>query len=159
MLSQQEISDHIEIQQLMIRYANAIDKRQWDRLDSVFTPDAFIDYSAMAGGKKGDYPFIKQWLSEALGHFRSYQHLIGNTEVQIDGDRATSLTACHNPMIISLPPMGKSAVFIGVWYEDELLRTPAGWRISKRSEKPCYQHNTPFLMKLGQWFLSRQAKS
>ena len=42
MLSLEEISDRFEIQQLMIDYSNAIDQKQFDDLDRVFTPDAYI---------------------------------------------------------------------------------------------------------------------
>ena len=65
MLSLQEISDRLEIQQLMIDYSSAIDQREFDRLDEVFTPDAYIDYRAM-GGIDGRYPEVKAWLKPAL---------------------------------------------------------------------------------------------
>jgi hypothetical protein len=32
--------------------------------------------------------------------------------------------------------------FQGLWHEDELVRTPAGWKISKRIERN-YFHNMP----------------
>ena len=43
----QEISDRLEIQQVLIDYCHAIDDFDWDALDRVFTPDAIIDYSEM----------------------------------------------------------------------------------------------------------------
>ena len=43
MLSLQEISDRLEIQQLLVDYSTAIDQRRFDDLDKVFTPDAYID--------------------------------------------------------------------------------------------------------------------
>ena len=43
MLSLAEISDRFEIQQLLIDYSTAIDTRQFDDLDRVFTLDAYID--------------------------------------------------------------------------------------------------------------------
>ena len=52
-LSPQELSDRLEIQDLLVDYSHAIDTRDWDALDDVFTPDAFIDYSAF-GGSTGD---------------------------------------------------------------------------------------------------------
>ena len=48
-MSLQEISDRLEIQDLMVRYSYAIDNRDWDALDDVFTPDAHIDYSVFGG--------------------------------------------------------------------------------------------------------------
>jgi SnoaL-like domain len=43
MLSLEEISDRLEIQQLLVDYSSAIDQRRFDDLDRVFTPDAYID--------------------------------------------------------------------------------------------------------------------
>ena len=37
-LSQAEISDRLEIQQLLVDYSTAIDSRRFDDLDAVFTP-------------------------------------------------------------------------------------------------------------------------
>ena len=53
MMSLQEMSDRLEIQDLFARYSFAIDDRNWDALDSVFTPDAAIDYTE-TGGAKGN---------------------------------------------------------------------------------------------------------
>ena len=56
MLSLQEISDRMEIQDLCYRYARIIDARDFDDLRTdVFTENAFIDYSVFAGsvGKMG----------------------------------------------------------------------------------------------------------
>ena len=55
MLSQQEISDRFEIQQLMVDYSTAIDQKRFDDLDRVFTPDAYIDYR-VTGGIDGRFP-------------------------------------------------------------------------------------------------------
>jgi hypothetical protein len=61
MMTLQAVSDRLEIQQLAVDYAHAIDSRDFDLLDDVFLPDAFIDYRAV-GGRHGRYPDIKQWL-------------------------------------------------------------------------------------------------
>jgi len=142
MMSLAEISDRLEIQQLMATYSNAIDRRDYDRLDVVFTPDAYIDYRAM-GGIEGRYPQVKAWLGPALQHFPRYYHLIANTEVMLAGDSATARTVCFNPMEVPLPQGGSQVMFLGLWYLDKLVRTPAGWRISERTEEACYQHNVP----------------
>ena len=48
MLSQQELSDRLEIQDLVYHYADLIDTRGFDQLrEEVFSADAHIDYSAM----------------------------------------------------------------------------------------------------------------
>src|SRR5690606_14959749 len=71
MLSLQEISDRLELQDLIYRYSELIDKKEFDKLaDDVFTPDAFIDYSAF-GGSKGHPPTTIAFLKKAMKQFRT----------------------------------------------------------------------------------------
>ena len=135
MLSLEEISDRFEIQQLLIDYSTAIDKRRFDDLDLVFTPDAYIDYRAM-GGIDGQFPEVKAWLARVLPNFPAYAHMLGNFDVRIDGDTASSRTICFNPMVLGGDQ--KQILFCGLWYEDEFVRTPEGWRMSRRVETKCF---------------------
>jgi hypothetical protein len=135
MLSLEEISDRLEIQQLLIDYSSAIDRRRFDDLDNVFTPDAYIDYEAM-GGIAGAYPDVKAWLAEHLPNFPVYAHMLGNFDIRIDGDTASSRTFCFNPM--SLGGEKGHILFCGLWYDDEFVRTPDGWRMTRRVEAKCF---------------------
>ncbi len=145
MLTLQEISDRLEIQQLLVDYASAIDCKAFDELDAVFTPDASIDYSAV-GGAVGRYPEVKEWLKVALAMFPNYQHMLGNMSIRIDGDTASGRTICFNPMEMPLPDGGSQVMFVGIWYVDRFVRTPLGWRISERVEEKCYMHNMPGML-------------
>ncbi|MBY0286038.1 MAG: nuclear transport factor 2 family protein [Mycobacteriaceae bacterium] len=135
MLSLEEISDRFEIQQLMIDYSNAIDQKQFDNLDRVFTPDAYIDYR-VTGGIDGRFPEVKAWLKEVLPNFPAYYHMLGNFDVRVDGDTASSRTVCFNPMVFNA--QDKQILFVGIWYVDEFIRTAEGWRMSKRVEEKCF---------------------
>ena len=55
MMSMQEMSDRLEIQDLLTRYSYAVDEHDWDAFDEIFTPDAIIDY-AETGGARGTVP-------------------------------------------------------------------------------------------------------
>jgi hypothetical protein len=68
MLSLREISDRLELEDLMVRYSHAVDTRQWDLLDEIFTPDAVIDYTAM-GGARGGLAEIKEFLAAVTPRF------------------------------------------------------------------------------------------
>ena len=132
----EEISDRFEIQQLLIDYSTAIDRRQFDDLDLVFTSDAYVDYRAM-GGIDGRFPDVKAWLAETLPKiFKGHAHMLGNFDVRIDGDTATSRTICFNPMVFNEEQ--KQILFVGIWYVDEFVRTPEGWRMSRRVEEKCF---------------------
>jgi hypothetical protein len=131
-LSLAEISDRLEIQQLLVDYAAAIDQRRFDDLDRVFTADAYIDYRAM-GGIDGVYPEIKAWLAQVLPNFPAYSHLVGNFDIRLAGDTAAGRTMCFNPMKLD----DGRILFCALWYEDEFVRTPDGWRMTRRVESKC----------------------
>jgi hypothetical protein len=142
MLSLQEISDRLEIQQLMVDYSTAIDTKNFDGLDLVFTPDAYIDYRVF-GGIDGRYPEIKAWLATTLATFPIYYHMIGNVDIKITGDTATSRIVCFNPMVTTLPEGGQQVMYCGLWYHDKHVRTPDGWRIAERVEEATFVYNVP----------------
>lgn len=136
MLSLQEISDRLEIQQLLVDYSTALDQRLFDDLDAVFTPDAYIDYRAM-GGIDGRFPEVKAWLAQVLPTFPAYSHMLGNLSIAFSGpDTAASRVICFNPMVLDAP--GKQVLFCGFWYDDEYVRTAEGWRMTRRVETKCF---------------------
>jgi len=141
----QEISDRMEIEQLIVRYTVAIDRKDWDLLDTVFTTDAFLDYSSSGGpAAKGSYPAMKAWLQNALAMFPMTQHLVGKSLVDLDsgGDTAHCTTLFHNPMGVPTDSEGffeaagtSQHIFtVGGWYRDTCVRTPEGWKISRKAE-------------------------
>ena len=140
MLSLAEISDRLEIQQLLVDYSTAIDQRRFDDLDNVFTPDAYIDYRAL-GGIDGRYPEVKKWLSEVLPTFPVYAHMLGNFSVRVTGETASSRVICFNPMVLAGESTGlmDQVLFCGLWYDDEFVRTAEGWRMTRRVETKVFQ--------------------
>src|SRR3954463_11241175 len=136
MLSAQEVSDRLELQDLLIRYSEAIDRREFDELDDIFIGDAFISYSD-TGGIDGQYPQVKAWLAETLpAFFERNAHMLGLPAIKLAGDTATARTFCFNPMILKGDK--PKVMQVGVWYDDEFVRTANGWRLSRRVEIKCY---------------------
>jgi hypothetical protein len=136
MLSLEEISDRLELQDLLIRYSEALDRREFDELDAIFTPDAYLDYRAI-GGIDGQYPQVKVWLVETLPkYFERTAHMVGLPAIKLAGDTATARTFCFNPMV--LKGDDPKIMQVGVWYDDEFVRTAAGWRLARRVEVKCY---------------------
>ena len=120
---------------MLIDYSTSIDTRQFDDLDHVFTADAYIDYRAM-GGIDGRFPEVKAWLAQVLPNFPAYAHMLGNFDVRIDGDTASSRTICFNPMVLGGEQ--NQILYCGLWYDDEFIRTAEGWRMSRRVETKCF---------------------
>jgi ketosteroid isomerase-like protein len=137
-----EISDRMEIQDLMVSYCYAIDSSNWDALDDVFTADAVIDYSEMVG-VRGDLAHIKAFLAASLSQVAGFQHAISTTQLRFDGDVARGRTVCFNPITIKNAAGEKQVMFMGLWYRDTFVRTSAGWRIRERYEERAYTYNVP----------------
>jgi hypothetical protein len=129
-LSLQEISDRMEINDLLARYSAAIDSRRWDELDALFTSDAVIDYTEM-GGIRGTLDEQKAFLASVMPSFGGFQHLTATSTFDIDGDVARVRTICFNPMVVTDE---RQVLFCGLWYRDVMVRTPDGWRIRERHE-------------------------
>lgn len=135
-MSLQEISDRFQITDLLTDYCSAIDTKDIDNFDHIFTDDACIDYSK-AGGPKADLPTIKKFLQENLGNLPR-QHIISNIKIQINDNYAQVRCLCFNPL--ELPSRGDAleVAFWGLWYNDKFIRTSHGWRIQERVTEPCY---------------------
>jgi 3-phenylpropionate/cinnamic acid dioxygenase small subunit len=143
MLSLQEISDRMEIQDLLYRYSHHLDTQNWEALAGVFTPDAHIDYSQM-GGSKGNLEESMAFLKMAMPNFSSYQHMVSNMVIDFpDADTAHARTILYNPMVIDKGNGDTHVFFCGLWYRDVIVRTPEGWRIKERVEEKSYFHNLP----------------
>jgi hypothetical protein len=136
-LTLQQISDRIEINDLLIRYTRAIDQKDWELLDTVFTPDAEVDYVS-SGGIKASYPEVRVWLEKVLALFPVTVHYVTNSEVTLQGDRAAARTAVYNPMFLGNADGSRHHFAVGAYYVDELVRTEAGWRIAKRREEQAF---------------------
>jgi 3-phenylpropionate/cinnamic acid dioxygenase small subunit len=132
-LSQQELSDRFEIQDLIARYSQLLDLRAWDDMDALFTEDCVLDYTS-TGAIKGSWPEHKAFDIKMLTPFKGTQHLMGLPIITVTGDAATARTICFNPMIIN----DKKIFYVGLWYDDELRRTDTGWRFAKRTEELSY---------------------
>ncbi|MCH2188057.1 nuclear transport factor 2 family protein [Myxococcota bacterium] len=133
-LSLEEVGDRIEIQDLLVRYTEAIDTKDWDLLDQCFLPDADLDYTT-SGGIAGAYPEVRAWLAKALAMFPKTIHAISNSTIKLSGDRATGRTLVNNPMVL---PKGEGGAFVFTvfaYYIDDFVRTAEGWRIAKRFEQ------------------------
>lgn len=120
-----EISDRLEITDLITRYTRLVDTGRWDDLGEVFTDDAVLDYSAPGGpvgGLAEAIPFIAN-----LTGFAKWQHLIGQVEIELLGDSARATAYFTNPMVDKTGKLWE----VGGYYHHDLVRTPDGWRSAR----------------------------
>src|SRR5262249_29961382 len=93
-----------------------------------FTEDVEADFGGPAAWK-GLAP-LKPAFEAIHAPFASTQHATRRHHVPLDGHRATSRSYVHGRFISEMPEGGTMVESIG-WYDDALLRTPAGWRFAR----------------------------
>lgn len=132
----QQLSDRLEINDLLTRYAQALETKEWALLATCFTEDAAVDYSA-SGGVKGTLQEATDFLSQTIPLFSSTFFKITNAQVTIDGDDATGRTHFQTTMVLGERGAASYLVAAG-YYLDRFRRTDAGWRITQRVEEPVF---------------------
>jgi hypothetical protein len=117
-------SDRDEIVEALAEIAAALDDRDWGTVRARFTADTH------AYGVHGPDALVEQ-LQAHLGGVGPTQHLLGNHRVSVNGDGARSLTYGRIHHVGAGPMAGSSYECLGE-YDDEWVRTSAGWRICRR---------------------------
>ena len=123
------MSDKEAIRELVNLYGLAVDSQRWDLFDRIFTDDIDADYSETAHWR--DLASYKRDFAAFHDPFDSTQHCMMNHLVNVDGDTAQALTygtwRLVRKAVDGMPLWDGSG-----WYDDELVRTSDGWRISTR---------------------------
>ncbi len=96
-----ELRDRFEIRELLERYSHTVDFMDWERLDTVFTADATVDYSALKDSF-GDWPYFARGMEEIR---RLYEivippnygtlHHMSNHLIALHGDEARVRAGRH----------------------------------------------------------------
>jgi len=121
--------DQEEIAALLIRYARAIDTKDWKLLRTCFADDAVSDYGDIGSWQgAGD---LVAFMEEAHAGMGPTQHLLSNFQIDVIGDQASSLTYVHAVTVLASHPDDWIDT-IGT-YEDSLRRGADGWRIAHRT--------------------------
>ncbi|HLO15163.1 MAG TPA: nuclear transport factor 2 family protein [Anaerolineales bacterium] len=92
------IQDRFEIQEVVARFANSFDIKDWSRLESCFTESLYTDYSDLRGTPPqtitaSEYVKLRR---ESLDHLKLH-HLVSNYEIAFTD---SSTATCHASMIV-----------------------------------------------------------
>lgn len=135
-----EVSDRLEINEILARYCHALDRQDWPAFRALFAPDAKMDFAAF-GGPVGTVADVEAHLRPVLGSIKGSEHIATTVIIDLDGDRAQARSAAIVPMTRLLDDGSEHTAFIGLWYEDELTRTAEGWRISARTQVRAFAYD------------------
>ena len=110
----QDISDKVEINELLARYCHALDEKDWHSFQAIFLPDAILDFTAF-GGPKGSPAELQEFFVPILGSLASTQHTVSTVKIDLAGNSATARSAAIVPMT-GMTPEGKETTFVsGLW--------------------------------------------
>jgi ketosteroid isomerase-like protein len=135
--------DQQEIIDVTITYAWALDTKHLDQLRNVFTPDAT---AVLRGVECNGVEAIIERIGPAIMRLDATQHFIGNHQVAIDGDTATCRCQLQSQHV-KADVEGGDTYLIGGTYDDRLVRTADGWRITRRIMAQTWTTGNPAVTK------------
>lgn len=122
----------LDVEEVLIRYATGIDRRDWDLFRSCFTLDCHADYGDIGVWESADA--ITDFMTTAHAELGHTLHRISNVVIDVDGVGvgARAVARCYvDGVLMALD--GQSGFSPVGFYDDELVLTAAGWRIARRT--------------------------
>jgi hypothetical protein len=137
--------DMEDIKRAIGLYVIALDSRELPLFDQVFVPEATIILGGVGEMTPASY---KEMAVKGLGALDATQHHLGLPVIDLEGDRAHArcyFLAQHVRNDLAPNPF----LLIGGWYTDDLIRTDAGWRITKRIGTALWYDGNPEVLGMG----------
>jgi SnoaL-like domain len=137
-----DTGDTLAIINLINLYGFAVDTQRWELFDRIFTSDVDADFSEKAHWH--DLASFKADFGVFHDPFDNTQHVMTNHLVNLAGDVAHAFT--YGSWRLVRKATDGAALWDGTgWYDDELVRTAAGWRINKRTCRVVHWTGNPFV--------------
>lgn len=130
MTSVDELVDWHGVFDLSLRYAEAIDTRNWPAFRAVFTDSVRTDFTSFTHAANPPQPLrAEDWVAMVRGTidgFVSTQHLIGNQRIAVTGD-----TARYTAYVQAQHWMDTHRWYlVGGWYDNEAVRVDGDWKLA-----------------------------
>jgi 3-phenylpropionate/cinnamic acid dioxygenase small subunit len=131
-----DLVDVRAIEAVYVRYCEIVDAKTFDAMDEVFTADATGDYTQALGPGviSPDRASLIASMHANLGAGSlcgATHHNVGNFRITLAGDTARALVNYH---AVHRGVGRLQGALYTMWghYDDDLVRTPAGWRVAAR---------------------------
>lgn len=138
------LEDRFKIQEVIARFANSFDIKDWKGLESCFTESLFTDYSDLRGTpptlvSASEYAASRR---DSMNHLKLH-HLVSNYEIDFkDSNTAT----CRASMIVWRK--SDSEEFTShCFYIFQLAKFNSDWKISSITQKILWNEGTPSIHK------------
>lgn len=123
--------DKTAISDVLIRYSTGIDRRDWSLYRTCFTDDVKADFPTGSWTNLEDLASFNEEWHAGLG---LTVHHVTNIAITVNGDTATA-RSYGNAVLQTDPEHPEKFLNLHGFYDDTLVRTPDGWKISQRTVK------------------------
>jgi 3-phenylpropionate/cinnamic acid dioxygenase small subunit len=126
--------DRTRIVDVISRYATGLDARDWELWRSVFPEETVFDLSSWndVPGRLLNTDRVVAAQARLFAELSVTQHFITNHRVEITGDSARVLAHMRAEHWIDTTDEAQCARYTMFgYYDDDLIRTPDGWKISR----------------------------
>ncbi|MFJ5845513.1 nuclear transport factor 2 family protein [Streptomyces sp. NPDC092903] len=141
------IEDRLEILDLFNQYADALDFKDWDRLEDLFIPDAkslwFEQYQV--DGREQVIAFIR----DLVGKVGRTHHMVSNFRVAFDGDTAEASVRVKAYHVGAGDKADLFEESLG-GFDTSVVRTADGWRFTRFDEPLFIMRGTQEVFGLGE---------
>ena len=132
-----DIADRIAIEDVIVRYATAMDTQDWDLFRGCFRPDARTVMDRV--GEFDTREALIALLAPRFTIFAALQHFVTNVMISGNGDVATA----RNNFVSHHVPKDADSYTYGGTFEFALARDADGWRITSHAIRILWDAGDP----------------
>jgi hypothetical protein len=143
-----EVVDRLAIIDVLSAYATGLDARDWVLWRSVFVDEVVFDLSSWTHEPARRLAADRVVAAQAriFAELVATQHFLTNHRVTIDGDRARALAHMRAEHWLPLDGGGTDRYTMFGYYDDKLVRTAAGWKITEMQLNVTHTEGRRFVM-------------
>ncbi len=149
-----EFSYYMEIQRVLVRYAFALDDRNWSALTSCFSEDATGDYGPGYSTLEGRDAIVAL-CRRMLEPLDASQHLLGTMDIAFEGSKLRrafstfkqATTRCYfQAQHIRKAARGDALYIVAGTYADRFVREKGVWKIKRRELRATWLDGNPAVL-------------
>lgn len=135
------MSEETAIQQVLNRYTDGCNRRDWDQVMATFTPDGLWEVPSQGARHEG-HAAIRAAMSGFVQMMAYFVQTNSAAVIEVSGDQATAR--------VTIRECGKfadrdEALEVLGYYEDDLVRTEEGWKFARRRFRSLGLHRFALL--------------
>jgi hypothetical protein len=140
MMESQRNDDRLAIHELTLRYAQAIDSRNYTQLREIFLPEATIT------GPGFDYPdlaIFEAGLTQNMGHFSATMHALHNQLIEFQSDQTAEVESYFVANHLYERDGEPRKLDWGICYRDHCVQKGGRWWLIQRELELRWQQDLP----------------